>query len=225
MVNECARLDLTPLNKEEIAAIAHQHFPIPHDIRARRATLVEYVQSKANDELISDLVQSIDDKTYEKEVKSREKTEARKKQKSEAWAKQNLRRKTGDAKEEDDSTRYLELPTTDEVKASYSAFHKATSSTALALSICGVCARQRLEQDTHFATVPLTDIPNAHRLVPRVPHAAHDIYEGGILLLPEGVVDQVKDRPFLTLDHVAPRQGPQKIRTTGATRSIASLPT
>ena len=153
------------------------------------------MQGKADDELISDLMQCAEDKTHKKEVKSREKTLARKKRKNKAQMEQKLQRKMANLNEEDDSTRYLELPTPEEVKASYDAFRTATSSAALSLSICGVCAWQRLDQEVGITTVPLTNIPNAHRLVPRVPHAAHDIYEGGILLSPEGVVDIGKDTP------------------------------
>ena len=46
-----------------------------------------------------------------------------------------------DEPEERDNSHYMDLPTTEERKACFAAFYKATSNEALALSICVVCGR------------------------------------------------------------------------------------
>lgn len=181
--------DLSLLSKQEIVGAARRHFSISHQIRSSRASVVEYVQEKDDDMLNSELEQMIALKTSAKEVKTQDKIHAKKKRKNEARTERNQRRKMEDMKEEDDSTHYLKTPTAQEVTAAYKAFYRATSSEELALAVCGICAREKLKQDGGFKTLPFEDIPNPHRLIPRVPHTAHSIYGDGMLLEPEGVTD------------------------------------
>ncbi|KIO06694.1 hypothetical protein M404DRAFT_24394 [Pisolithus tinctorius Marx 270] len=91
-----------------------------------------------------------------------------------------------DENSRNDPSKYLALPTDTERKACYRKFYEATSSTALATGICGVCARECGAMDESLHRMALSDIPNSHRLVPKVLHPAHDIYNGQ-LLQPEAV--------------------------------------
>ena len=179
--------DLSILNKKEIVDAARHHFSISHLLRSSRASVVGYVEEKADEVLKSELAQMIATKTRGLEVKRQDRIHAKQKRKKEARTERNKRRKKEEANEEDDSARYLELPTPEEAKAAHKAFHLATSSAALALAVCAICARQKLEKDGGFKMLPLTDIPNPHRLTPRISHVAHSIYGDGMLLEPEGV--------------------------------------
>jgi len=85
-----------------------------------------------------------------------------------------------------DPSKYLALPTEEERKECYRKFYKATSSATLAAGICGICARECRAMDESLQKMSLDDIPNSHRLVPRVLHPAHDLYSNR-LLQPEAV--------------------------------------
>ena len=85
-----------------------------------------------------------------------------------------------------DPSKYLVLPTDKERKASYCKFYEATSATALTAGICGVCARECGPMDESLHKIVLSNIPNSHCLISKVPHPAHDVYESR-LLQPEGV--------------------------------------
>ncbi|EMD31208.1 hypothetical protein CERSUDRAFT_78293 [Gelatoporia subvermispora B] len=81
---------------------------------------------------------------------------------------------------------FLKLPSEDEVKNCYRAFHTATSNDALKMAVCGVCARELSVHDDQVKPHPLSLLPNAARLVPSTPHPAHTLF-GGKLLEPRGV--------------------------------------
>lgn len=80
-----------------------------------------------------------------------------------------------------DDTKYLELPTADEVKACYRRFHEATSNAAVEMVVCGVCSREVGIQNDGIRIVRLQDLPNPHRLVPHQSHPAHCLFNGKIL--------------------------------------------
>lgn len=88
-----------------------------------------------------------------------------------------------------DTSHFLDLPTDEDVKASYRAFYEATSNESVAHTICGVCAREVQASKKNIDTYPLSAIPNADRLIPRNPHPAHDLFDGK-LLDPAGVVER-----------------------------------
>ena len=181
--------NLSVFSKDEIVNIALQHVGISRNIRAHRATLVDFVLGfDADSPLIHDLQEAVVNKERAKEQSKNERLAAKRRRQQERIREANKRRKTEEALAEEDTSRYLELPTAEEVKACYAKFYHATSSGALIMGVCGVCARQQLDQDARFSIIPLSDVPNSSRLYPRIPHPAHDIYEG-MLLEPAGVIE------------------------------------
>ena len=86
-----------------------------------------------------------------------------------------------DVEEPWDTSKFLHLPTPDELKLCYSRFYDATSNHALRHSTCAVCARNRLVSEAGATRIQLDKIPNRVRLCPREPHAAHILSDGMLL--------------------------------------------
>lgn len=80
------------------------------------------------------------------------------------------------------------IPTTEELKSCICDFRNATSNTALRLKICGVCARELLENKDGLEMIPLDELPNFGRLRPSEPHPSQKLYNG-CLLAPSGVTE------------------------------------
>jgi hypothetical protein len=56
----------------------------------------------------------------------------------------------------------------------------------LTITTCGVCARNVNVIAGKVTKYPITSLPNAHRLIPKIPHPSHTLF-GGKLLEPKGV--------------------------------------
>lgn len=67
--------------------------------------------------------------------------------------------------DDNDETPFLGGISMEERNACYSRFYEATSTAALASSVCGVCARERFNVVDRVEEIPLGAIPNAERLV------------------------------------------------------------
>jgi hypothetical protein len=79
---------------------------------------------------------------------------------------------------------FMRTPTEDVIDAAVAGFIDRTNNAALAVGICGVCARETAATDLNPHL--LDHIPSRHRLTPSEPHAKHDIYDG-MLLHPSGL--------------------------------------
>lgn len=66
---------------------------------------------------------------------------------------------------------FLQIPSQDELYSCYRAFYEATSNTAVASAVCGICGREIYQHDS--TSVLLDELPNSHRLIPKVPHSQH----------------------------------------------------
>ena len=82
--------------------------------------------------------------------------------------------------------RFLEPPSDNTIKSCYRQFYDATSNSALMLSICAVCGRERGHHPDKVTTLNLNDIPSPSRLAPSVPHNQQSLF-AGMLLEPHGV--------------------------------------
>ncbi|CAK5281219.1 unnamed protein product [Mycena citricolor] len=90
---------------------------------------------------------------------------------------------------------FMRLPDDAQKQAIYRRFFEATSNAGVAMMICGVCAREvdaGIRDDEDSTPRRLDTLPNVHRLVPRVAHPAHTLYQGK-LLEPKGVVVQADE--------------------------------
>jgi hypothetical protein len=80
-----------------------------------------------------------------------------------------------------DETKFIELPSEDQVKHCYREFYDATHPSHLVQHVCGVCAHEVNAAQHEVSKVYLSDIPNSHRLRPAQAHEAHDLYLGLLL--------------------------------------------
>lgn len=87
---------------------------------------------------------------------------------------------------EHDLDRFLEPPSDEAIKSCYRQFYNATSSSALMLSVCAVCGRERDHHPHNVTTLDLNDIPSPSRLAPSVTHDQQSLFNG-MLLEPQGV--------------------------------------
>src|ERR1700724_417394 len=85
-----------------------------------------------------------------------------------------------------DVKQFLDLPSKEEVHRCYRQFYQATSNNSLKMGVCGICGRELSCGEHGLKRIPLQELPNNHRLVPRMPHPKHDLFDGK-LLEPEGV--------------------------------------
>ncbi|KIM37618.1 hypothetical protein M413DRAFT_258503 [Hebeloma cylindrosporum] len=186
-------IDLLALTLSEIRTTARQKgFAIPRSAPTRKEDLLLYISQHASANIMSALT----DFAREKEGRRLE-GQRRSRQEEVGQGRPAVRRRLEEfrpvkPRHAYDQSKYLDLPTADEVKACYRHFYEATCNNALKMVVCAVCAREVGVQEDNVIVLPLRDLPNAHRLVPRLPHRAHHLFEGK-LLEPAGV--QVDDEP------------------------------
>lgn len=85
---------------------------------------------------------------------------------------------------------FLRIPTREELKKCYTAFHLATAASTLYGRVCAVCARECAVLDEGITTPRLDQIPGRERLRPSHPHPAHRLVDG-LLLEPAGLSEQL----------------------------------
>ena len=85
-----------------------------------------------------------------------------------------------------DPEEFLRIPSVEELKRCYAAFHVATAASTLRGHVCAVCARECGVMDETITTRRLDQLPARDRLRPLFPHPAHDLVDG-LLLEPAGL--------------------------------------
>lgn len=107
-------------------------------------------------------------------------TTAAKKRASEATRAWRAEKKQKMLPSEEEGSVFLQLPTRQQVDQCRSAFLAATSNDALKTEVCVSCAR-RLGTGSG-ESIKLDELPNRHQLVPAVPHFAHRLTNGMLLV-------------------------------------------
>lgn len=80
-----------------------------------------------------------------------------------------------------DPSRFLDLPTQEELHGLYTDFYTATSSAAVTLETCAVCGRERMRAELGTRQLPLTTLPNRERLIPKQRHEKQELTHGILL--------------------------------------------
>ena len=80
-----------------------------------------------------------------------------------------------------DASRFLDLPTGNELRMCYRRFYDATSNRAVEMTVCAVCAREIDVWKEDVVEVNLREIPHREKLVPHEHHPAHILYDGCLL--------------------------------------------
>jgi hypothetical protein len=182
------RLAISKLTVKEIIAILRKHgASVPREVHDRKEPLLEYVRRYASPEVLEDLVAAVQEKVGAAEIEK----EGRKRKREEVRNTRRTARKIEELETDEvhDLSRFLEVPTADEMKSIYRKWYRRTSNAAVAMFVCGVCAREVDWGTDLMKVVELNGIPNVQRLVPAESHPAHDLYDGK-LLEPAGVTGE-----------------------------------
>ena len=187
------RSALYELTVKEIMARLKGILTFSQEHRASKDALIGHVLQNAPTQQVSFLRQAGLDKREEKIQGQQAAEETRKRRRNNQ---QNTRRTaqrlessalTPEGETDDPPTSpFLRLPTDTQVKGCYREFYKATSNAAMATGICGVCARALDVITNKVVPYSINSLPNVHRLIPRIPHPAHTLFDGK-LLEPRGV--------------------------------------
>lgn len=170
---------LSHLTVPEICNIAKGLLSIPKHRRGRKEIFIQYVLEHADDRLKHML---------EDAVKARITDQPRKRKRSFTKFQTRKVRCAADVEQDThDTSRFLELPPSSVIQSCYEEFYNATSNAALKTMVCGICAREVNVTSDGLAIVAMDSLPT-HRLVPSIPHPAHDTFHGGMVLEPRGVI-------------------------------------
>ena len=182
---------LSALSVAELRTEIRRSVRIPAEVSKRKGDILDFVESLGNDALSS----SLERLALQKEELNKNRWEVNvRKRKRDLVDGRRERRVLRRAEETDrvsfDVDKYLELPDHEEIAKCYRQFYDATGSAAVSSVACGVCSREVNEKDDNVVFRSLSDVPNAHRLVPIKKHPAHELYHG-MLLEPRGVNGEV----------------------------------
>jgi hypothetical protein len=178
---------LSALSLEELRTEVRHFVKIPASVAKRKRDLLDFIENSGNVSMSTSLETLATEKAMQKENKHRFNAMKRKRDFVEDRRERNVIQRV---EEQDDGSndveRYLELPTDEEVALCYRQFFEATGSEAVVTVVCGVCAREVNVKEDKVVVRSLTDVPNAHRLVPINKHPAHELFND-MLLEPRGI--------------------------------------
>jgi hypothetical protein len=171
----------------EIAAESEEEV-IFYRNRRRRREVEDQVLEQGSPDLIRRLCATSSAKAERRRQENEIKTIARQRQREEEKNDARKRRRISDSigGTERDLSLFLQLPEAETVQRCYDQFRQRTSNEALRVAVCAVCGREVGVHDDNVERMRLSHLHSRHRLVPSVPHEAHDLYFG-LLLQPEGV--------------------------------------
>lgn len=170
---------LSRLSLPVIREIAKGSLSIPRSQRGRKEFLTKYVLENADAELKDRLEEVVNACTSDQPLK-------RKRPAVEFQIRKAQR--TEDTKEDNhDISKFLDLPPSSVTHRCYEDFYNAMSNDAIKTVVCGVCAREVSVKNDGLSTMDVQELP-ADRLIPSVPHPAHDTFHSGMLLEPRGVI-------------------------------------
>ena len=174
--------DLARLTIAEIFSVVKDFMQVPRPLRRRKDVLIPYVMEHADGPLRGALEEAVRSRTPDQPLK--------RKRADTQFQTRKAQRATETEQDVHDVSRFLELPSKSSIHGCYEDFYNATSNAALETLVCGICAREVSVQNDGLSTIDIQDLPT-RRLTPQVPHPAHVKFRGGMLLEPQGVVDDL----------------------------------
>ncbi|THG97984.1 hypothetical protein EW026_g4134 [Hermanssonia centrifuga] len=155
-----------------------------------KADMVEWIIVHADLDLKTHLTEVCEQKCHRIEQTAQSKK--RKRHETQRMQRKIRRVERIDRSAEHDIEKYLDLASEAQLDQCFLEFIEATSNSAMKHVLCAVCAREVSVQEDNVHTLRSEDIPHAHRLIPSIPHPAHDLYNG-MLLEPSGVFVRTED--------------------------------
>jgi hypothetical protein len=180
---------ISQLSLKEILARMKGVLAIPNANRGQKDMLLDFVLENAPQDQVDFLRKAGQAKSKAKNVPTGVAGSAHKRKRVETLETRRIAQRLDGGDESDsDLSKFLQLPTPQEVKICYREFYNATSNNAVATYVCGVCARECSNFDNKATphAVRVDSLPNGQRLIPKTPHPAHDLFDG-MLLDPVGV--------------------------------------
>jgi hypothetical protein len=156
---------------------------------ARKDKLIEHICRHVTPSIFNSLQELARKRRDEKEVVLKEKSTERKRKHALV---QNMRRLANRTEEHvdvhgRDTSRFMQLPSQEQVHQCYRDFFNATNAESLAMAVCALCAREVSRVEDNVTEVELASIPNAYQLKPTINCDAHELFEG-MLLEPAGML-------------------------------------
>lgn len=101
---------------------------------------------------------------------------------------------------QDDSLKFMDLPSQHELGMLYSAFYNATAAAALKHGVCAVCGHRDRHAELGLSKICLKDLPNRHLLRASRSHHANDLVLGYMLILEACSPPQADNESMIHLD-------------------------
>ncbi|GJF00154.1 hypothetical protein PsYK624_164330 [Phanerochaete sordida] len=167
----------------EIKDILRGRLQIPRSHEHPKEQLLQWVTQNATAEILEELQARMLAIELERGRRKRTREVERRSER-----RQRTRRETthGVGMSPVDVSKYLDLPTDQQVNGCYRDFYHATSKAALEQAVCGVCARERQVKQDGVVPVPLAELP-VEKLAPVTSHPAQ-VLTSGMLLERSGIV-------------------------------------
>ncbi|KAM6489329.1 hypothetical protein JOM56_015230 [Amanita muscaria] len=170
------------LSVQEIRHLLQGKISFPRAVLLRRETLIQFLLD-SSDPTVHALIHSAADAKRTKRSSEKEKrlTDRKRKREEEQQARRTVPRLDDLTDDNRDTSKFLELPSIEQVRYCYRQFYAATSNAAVATTVCGVCARELLLADNRMQFLRIHDIPHSERLIPVYSHPEHDLFDGKLL--------------------------------------------
>jgi len=184
--------ELSKLTVKEMRSCLAGSLSISSALKSNKAALLEYVVENVPAEQLEFLLQL----THDRRTERSKKHEVAELERNEQQNACRIAQRPEDTDLTPDSSysemHFLQLPNNAQVKDCYHAFYKATSNSAVATAVCGICARLLDVITNKLTPYPITSLPNVDRLVLNTSHSNHTLVEGK-LLDEKGVQDEGSD--------------------------------
>ena len=183
------------LTIKEIHAKMNGHLIFTHTERQKKERLLERVIRDASPNQLAAMLEAARQKSP---PSWKQKREASTDHRQEGQGDGGDNRHTGGKRDHAKSpAEFLYVPSEEEIRACYASCYDATSNAAVEQATCGMCARECSIIEDGISSIPLSLLPDSHRLIPRNSHPAHDLFDGR-LLEPAGV-DPDGDDPVVSV--------------------------
>ena len=175
--------NISNLTLNEIRQLSSGQIVIPYTLRSQKNNLVEYLLSHGSPEIVECLrVAALAKIAQKKDREERNKSDQKRKRVTDQIRRRvAAKTEASNVPEERNLSKFLELPSPDQVVQCFHEFYQATSRKSLEMAVCAVCAREVTCAKNNVISVKLTDIPNSRRLIPKNPHPEHILTQGLLL--------------------------------------------
>jgi hypothetical protein len=196
------REELTLLSRQQILSLSHGQVIVPTRIRSHsdKNAIIDYVVERSSPSFIELLRSAALSKKERLDQGSKDRVAGRKRKRVTDQTSRRVKAKAEISNLYGNRTfsKFMELPSKEQVHRCYREFYNATSNKALEMAVCAVCAREISNVANNITTMDIEEIPNSQLLTPKTPHPAHRLIRG-LLLEPSGVIDNADGSIFIKI--------------------------